>query len=406
MRARGRAAAEAGHRASFLPSLVLTDAERLLRRNRELEKLSAIAQALNRPVGLEESLGVALANVAELFGLHTGWIFLLNEETGQPYLAAAQNLPPGLASNPRLMTGGCRCLDAFTASDGADVDIVACSRLDWLMGQGTAGLRYHASIPLEAGGRKLGMLNVASADRRELSEDELRALHTVGDLLSIAIERARLFTLGQRLGAAEERNRLARAIHDTIAQDLAALVVRLQTLDALLEAGVDPSRAREIVAQSAELARASLDEARRSVLDLRAAPLEGRTLVEAIEELARRVERESNLEVTFEARGAIRRLASRLELGIYRIAQEALTNITHHAHAMHARVVLAMSLDRARLSIEHDGSGFDIAAIGPETHGLVAMAERAKLMGGRLELASSEGCGTRIVVSVPATPEE
>ncbi|MBC8144991.1 MAG: GAF domain-containing protein, partial [bacterium] len=245
-----------------------TDADKLRQRNRELEILNVIAEALNRPVELEESLRVALSSVAQLFGLHTGWIFLLNEETGQPYLAATQNLPPGLASNPRLMTGACHCLDTFLAGDmdgAANVNVITCSRLKWLMGQGTAGLRYHSSIPLEAGGRKLGVLNVADTDWRELSVDDLRLLHTVGDLLSIAIERARLFALAQRLGAAEERNRLAREIHDTIAQGLAALVLRLETLDAMLESSSDSGGARDLVALSTELARANLEEARRSV---------------------------------------------------------------------------------------------------------------------------------------------
>lgn len=386
-----------------------TDADNLRQRNRELEILNVIAEALNRPVELEESLRVALSHVAQLFGLHTGWIFLLNEDTGQPYLAATQNLPPGLASNPRLMTGACHCLDTFLAGDlegAANVNVITCSRLKWLMGQGTAGLRYHSSIPLEAGGRKLGVLNVASTDWRELSADDLRLLHTVGDLLSISIERARLFTLAQRLGAVEERNRLAREIHDTIAQGLAALVLRLESLDAMLESGADASRSREVVALSAELARANLDEARRSVLDLRAAPLEGKTLPTALGDLALRVERESNLEITFEARGNIRRLPSRIELGLYRVAQEALTNIRRHAHATHVVVVLAMSHNRARLAIEDDGHGFDVSAISEETHGLIGMTERAKLMGGRLELASTEGCGTRIVVSVPAGMDE
>jgi two-component system NarL family sensor kinase len=382
---------------------VTTDADKLRQRNRELEILNTIAQALNRPIELEEALSVALANVSKLLGLHTGWIFLLNEDSHQPYLAASQNLPPGLASNPTLMTGGCYCLDTFRAGDlngAANVNVVTCSRLKWLMGQGTAGLRYHSSIPLEASGRKLGVLNVASADWRELSEDDLRILHTVGDLLAIAIERARLFALAQRLGAVEERNRLAREIHDTIAQGLAGLVLRLEALDATLAQDPASPRAQEIVVQATELARANLEEARRSVLDLRAAPLEGRALPDALRDLASRVERESHLEITLEERGG-HRLPSRIELGLYRIAQESLTNITRHAEARHVRLELAVSRTRARLTIEDDGHGFDLDALAPGTHGLVGMSERAKLMGGRLELASAAGRGTCIVVSVP-----
>src|SRR6266540_990088 len=84
-----------------------SEAGQLQRRNRELTILNSIAQALNP----------ALAQVAELFDLHTGWVWLLDEETNQPYLAAAQNLPPGLVQNPRLMEGSCYCLDTYQAGD-------------------------------------------------------------------------------------------------------------------------------------------------------------------------------------------------------------------------------------------------------------------------------------------------
>ena len=172
-----------------------TDAEKLQRRNQELSILNSIAQALNREVDLRRALESALAQVAELLDLRTGWVWLLREDNGEPYLAAAQNLPPALARNPARMEGSCYCLDTFRAGDlsgAANVNVITCSRLRGLVGD-TAGLRYHASIPLYAQGKKLGVLNVASADWRELVADDLRLLYTVGDVLSMAIERARLF---------------------------------------------------------------------------------------------------------------------------------------------------------------------------------------------------------------------
>ncbi len=100
-------------------------------------------------------------------------------------------------------------------------NVVTCSRLKNLV-DGTDGLRYHASIPLYAHGKQLGVLNVASTDWRELSQEDLQLLYTVGDLLGIAVERARLFARSAHLGALEERNRLARELHDTLAQGLTA----------------------------------------------------------------------------------------------------------------------------------------------------------------------------------------
>jgi two-component system NarL family sensor kinase len=379
-----------------------SDTQKLKRRNSELSILNAIAEALNREVDLDRALQATLAQAAKLLDLRTGWIWLLREDTGESYLAAALNLPPALANKPDRMEGSCYCLDTYRAGDlagAANVNVVTCSRLKWLAG-GTAGLRYHASIPLYAHGRPLGVLNVASPDWRELSADDLRLLYTVGDLLSIAVERARLFQKQVAFGAAEERNRLAREIHDTLAQGLTAIALQLETADALLEAGAPPERARQTVAQALGLARANLEEARRSVLDLRAAPLEGRTLAEALKALAEEWSKKSTAPVRFTARGSSQSLPQRVEAGLYRIGQEALTNAVRHAGARHIRLVLAFESGEVSLTVEDDGKGFDAGRIPTDRYGLVGLNERARLLGGTLDLQSSPGEGTRVVARV------
>src|ERR687885_1093995 len=273
--------------------------EDLRRLNHELSVLNAIARELNRSVNLSETLDFTLSQVAELLGLRTGWIWLRGEDSSEPYLAAAQNLPPALANNPRRMDGSgyCYCLDTYKKGDlegAANVNVLACSRLKGLV-DGTDGLRYHASIPLYAQSKKLGVMNVASPDWRRLSPEDLQLLYTIGDLLSIAVERARLFARSTRLGAAEERNRLAREIHDTLAQGLTAAALQLESADALLGAGSSPKRAREPLRRALALTQSNLEEARRSVLDLRAAPLEGRSLSEALEILVERWEAETRI---------------------------------------------------------------------------------------------------------------
>ena len=217
------------------------DRKGLRRLNHELSVLNAIARELNRSVNLGEALEFTLAQVAELLGLRTGWIWLMNETASEPYLAAAQNLPPALSNDPRRMDGSgyCYCLDTYKRGDlegAANVNVLTCSRLDGLV-DGTDGLRYHASIPLYAQDKKLGVMNVASPDWRSLSPEDLQLLYTIGDLLSIAVERAGLFAQSTRLGAVEERNRLAREIHDTLAQGLTATALQLESADALLDAG-------------------------------------------------------------------------------------------------------------------------------------------------------------------------
>jgi len=380
-----------------------TNTDKHHQRNRELVILNAIAQALNRSVDLDQALQAALAQVAVLLDLRTGWIWLLHEETGNSYLAAAQNLPPALADNPHRMEGSCYCLDTYQAGDldgAANINVVTCSRL-WGLVDGTEGLRYHASIPLYAHEKQLGVLNVASADWRELSPEDLRLLHTVGDLLSIAIERARLFARSVQLGAAEERNRLAREIHDTLAQGLTAIALHLETADALLETSADAEQVKETVRRALTTTRANLEEARRSVLDLRAAPLEGRSLGEALVRLAGDWEAQTDVPLEFEMVGGQRPLPLRLEVSLYRIAQEALTNIARHANARHVTLGLVTTPDQVRLRVEDDGQGFDPSLVPKGRYGLIGLSERSKLLGGVLKLESSPGAGTRVEVLVP-----
>lgn len=377
-----------------------------MRSDRELAILNEIAQALNRSVDLDEALQTTLAHMATLFDLHTGWIWLRNERTDEFYLAAAQNLPPALADNPARMEGWCYCLESYEEGDlagAANVNVITCTRLKNLV-QGTDGLRYHASVPLYAHGKELGVLNLASTDWRELSADDLRLLYTVGDLLSIAIERARLYANRTAVGAVEERNRLAREIHDTLAQGLSAISLQLETADALLETGHDPERIRHAVQQALHLARTNLDEARRSVLDLRAAPLEGRTLAEAIAQLVQDVTAKHQIPVKFQAVGAQRPLPVAIEAGLYRVTQEALTNVYTHAQATSAKVHLLVTLQTIQLTIQDNGCGFAPGEITPNRYGLTGMNERVRLLGGQLQIESTLGAGTKVVVSIPLTP--
>ncbi|HSD84424.1 MAG TPA: GAF domain-containing sensor histidine kinase [Anaerolineae bacterium] len=378
-----------------------TDTAQLQRRSRELSILKAIAEALNREVDLDRALHVALSQVVELFDLRTGWLWLLREDNGEPYLAVAQNLPPALANNPRRLEGSCYCLDMFrlgSLAGAANVDVITCSRLKNLI-KGTDGLRSHASVPLYAQGKRLGVLNVVSSDWRELSPENLRLLYTVGDLIGIAIERARLFTASTQLGALEERNRLAREIHDTLVQGLAGIIMQLETADAFLESA-QTDRGQDALRQALALTRSNLDEARRSVLDLRAAPLEGRSLDKALEALAHERQAAAKVKIAFEASGS-RPLPVRLEAGLYRIAQEALSNVVQHAHARHVTVRWLTTPQYTQLIIEDDGVGFDMTKLPTDRHGLIGMQERARLLGGTLNLRSQPKRGTQLEVTIP-----
>ena len=393
----------------------------LLRRNRELAVLYEIAGYLNRNVDVQQALQEVLSQVTRLFGLQTGWVWLLDAQ-GEPYLAASQTLPPYLADHPERMTGYCLCLDTFlegSLEGAANIDVFRCSRLKNAEREGDPsswGLRFHASVPIYAGAIPVGVLNVTSEDWRELQPEELQLLHIIGDQIGLAIHRARLSTehtqAAAHLAKMEERNRLAREIHDTLAQGLAAITLQLETADAL--AATRPERAREATGRALKLARANLDEARRSVMDMRVAPLQAHTLSEALASLAQRRcdGLSSPTEVQFACSPAddFPALPTRIEASIYRIAQEALTNACKHADAQHIYLTLTANQDELRLVIQDDGSGFDpenVTHFTGEGHfGLTGMSERVKLLGGQLCIQSEPGAGTFVSVSVSLGPKE
>ena len=376
-----------------------------MRTDHEVVILNEIAQALNRSIDLDEALQTTLTQVAAWFDLQTSWIWLRNEQTHAFYLAAAKNLPPALADNPGRMEGWCYCLESYEEGDlegAANINVITCSRLKNLV-KGTGGLRYHASIPLYAHGKELGVFNLASTDWRELSDDDLRLLYTVGDLLSIAIERARLYAHSTAVGAIEERNRLAREIHDTLAQGLSAIALQLETADALLETVNDPARIRTAVQQALHLTRTNLQEARRSVLDLRAAPLEGRTLAEALRLLAQETAAKQALLIDFQAVGGNQPLPLAIEAGLYRVVQEALTNIYTHSQATQVLIHLRCTPASVELTIQDNGCGFEPEQVTQNRYGLTGMNERLRLLGGNLQIESATGAGTKIIVAVPLT---
>src|SRR6185312_3047168 len=254
------------------------------------------------------------------------------------------------------------------------------------------GLRFHASIPIYAGDTPIGVLNVASEDWRELAEDELQLLHIIGDQIGLAIQRARLSAehtqSAARLATIEERNRLAREIHDTLAQGLAAITLQLETADVL--ATTRPERAHEAILRALALARENLEEARRSVIDLRAAPLQDHTLPEALGALVREATKE-HIEVEFRSipSSDFPVLPPRLEAGIYRIAQEALSNALKHAGANQISLTLSIEDDELCLYIQDDGCGFNLDAVTQISSsggmngghfGLTGMSERVKLL--------------------------
>ncbi len=383
-------------------------------RRRELASLNAVAEVLNRSTDLPGALSRTLALVADVLGLHSGWVWLLNEEA-EFFLAASYRLPPYLGQPSRMTGWPCLCLRTFAAGDlrgAANVNVLECSRLQDVV-DGTDGIHYHASIPIYLGPQRIGVMNVAMPEWRELAAEELQFLYTIGYQVGLAVERTRLLAAQLRLAQVEERNRLAREIHDTVAQKLAGIALRLEAADAFMSR--EPERARSAVQQAVDLTHTTLGDVRRSVMDLRAAPLEGSPLIEALRRLVDTFANENGFRAELKSTGLERALPPRLEEGIFRVVQESLTNVARHAAAHLVTVCVSIGArtddDRPqvlRVSIEDDGHGFDTGhtdspgdrvAVGH--FGLLGMQERARVLGGTLSVASESGRGTRVELVLP-----
>ncbi|HZB60530.1 MAG TPA: sensor histidine kinase [Actinomycetota bacterium] len=203
-------------------------------------------------------------------------------------------------------------------------------------------------------------------------------------------------------GRLAERQRLARDIHDTLAQGFVSIVLQLQAAEA--ELPEDATEARGHLERARRTARDNLAEARRLVWDLRPEALSAAPLGEALGRLAGRVAEETGLAATATVTGTPQPLSPDAEVTLLRVTQEALANVTRHAHAGRVAVTLSYMDGEAALDVRDDGSGFVPTADGHGPNGglgLRGMRERVEALGGRLAVESTPGQGTTIAVTVP-----
>jgi signal transduction histidine kinase len=244
-----------------------------------------------------------------------------------------------------------------------------------------------------------------------------------------------LLAQAREAGVLDERARMAREIHDTLAQGLAGIITQLQAAE---QAGHNPAGWHRHVRAATRLARESLSEARRSVDALRPQPLETARLSDALNDIAERWSALHGIAVQVTTTGTERPLAPEAELALLRTAQEALANVARHAHATRAGLTLSYMGDEVVLDVRDDGSGFDPARVsgrvngrpaaggadrprangadarpraggdGPAENGfgLVAMRQRIEGLSGTLQVESEPGAGTAISARVPAVPTE
>ena len=200
----------------------------------------------------------------------------------------------------------------------------------------------------------------------------------------------------------EERVRLAREIHDTLAQGFVGISSQLDAVALTLNGHVD--LAREHLELARKMVRHSLTEARRSVMDLRSSALEGHDLPAALSEAARNGRRDQRWKSAWTWKARVAKLPEETEQHLLRIAQEAVTNAVKHSHASEVRIQLEMERRKLSLRVADNGQGFEQTEAFSEVgghFGLLGMRERAERLGGELQLHSEPGHGTEVEVTVP-----
>jgi signal transduction histidine kinase len=262
-------------------------------------------------------------------------------------------------------------------------------------------MRSFLGVPILLGGEVIGAFYLTEKQGRRrgrFTDEDLQLIQELAPHAAVAIENARLFERSRELSILEERNRLARELHDSVAQTMLGAAVTAEA--ALRSLDREDAGARGQVAQVAELVRSAVAELRALVFELRPADLEEEGLAPAIRKHADVLARVHGVRIEVDA-DCDRRLEPRTEQGLFRIAQEALGNAVKHANAQTVRVRLALANGTLALRVTDDGRGFEPDAAARRGRlGLVSMRERADRLGGELVIESAPGAGTSVSLDV------
>jgi signal transduction histidine kinase len=272
----------------------------------------------------------------------------------------------------------------------------------------------HISIPLEARGQKFGIINLLPTDEKPISDDDLDLLASIGAQISEIVANAwlRLKLMEKEVSRQalleslvkaqeEERGRLARELHDGAGQTLTSLLVRMKTLE---KTNSSPEAKKSLNAME-EIIVQTIEQIRELSYRLRPIVLEEFGLSVALDNLVNETVATSGLEFKFESQLSGQQLSSEVEVALYRIAQEGITNILRHAHAHKVSLKLNRQSTGIQLCVDDDGIGFDPSHLPGDPSkphlGLISMRERAEMLGGTLDVYTASGDGTSIQAFIP-----
>ncbi|MDI1428662.1 PAS domain-containing protein [Polyangium sorediatum] len=255
------------------------------------------------------------------------------------------------------------------------------------------------TVPTLIGGKLAGFIGIRSRHKNLFRANEMELARALAHQAMLAIQLMRLSRQSREAAIAAERNRMARDLHDTLAQGFTGVIVQLEATEDAWSRGLLPEAGKHLV-RARELARGSLQEARRSAHALRSQALAEKNLCDAVEDLIKKMTSGTSVVGAFTREGSPWPLSNECEENLLRIGQEVLTNTLRHARARHFNAHLAFEPQRLRFELRDDGVGFDPASQN-EGLGLIGIKERVEVMGGQLTIRSAEGSGTLIVASLP-----
>jgi signal transduction histidine kinase len=386
----------------------------LARTNRRLAATNRIMMAAEREHEVHDVLYAILQNIVQVMHLETGWVYLRDPERDVYHLASWYGVPSSLESSLLYegRTAGCHCQEASVdGSLPAHAHIRSCNRLAEVNGRSQP---QHITIPIEARGQKYGVVNLLCRPEHPVDAADMEMLSTIGSQISEIVanawlrlklaekEQARQMLLESLVEAQEEeRGRLARELHDGAGQMLTTLLVRIKTLEK--ECPTPPLQ--EGLQALLDMVSETIEQVRELSYRLRPAALEEFGLPVALGILVEEMTNDLPLTARYLTDLNDETLPSGVEVSLYRIAQEALTNVIRHAQAQLVQVALTQENQAILMSIKDDGCGFDphmATAVSDQHHlGLISMRERAAIAGGSLTLHTEPGTGTDLLVRLP-----
>ena len=375
------------------------------RRNEQMAAINAVALNVSAVLTLGELLPHVVQLVRATFGYHTVGVFLLDEQEETIVLQAVDSSDDSVPPRGTRMSVGGEGIVGHVAGTG----------LPWITGDvstdplfSNLGMRDLASqselaMPIKQGDAVVGVLDLYSDEKDGFDDIDMLIAQTLANQLAVAIENARIFDETRDMAVLEERNRMAREIHDTLAQGFTGIVIQLEAGEDSMDE--DPSRLEEHISMAKRIARECLAEARRSVWNLLPEVLERNPLDVIIAEEVQRFAATVSGSAEFTLLGARRELMAATKVAMLRICQESLTNIRKYAEADVVRVTLDFELDTVTLTVSDDGVGFDPEGIriggGRGGFGLTGMRQRARLLRGDVDIISAPGSGTVVKAKIP-----